>query len=321
MKPLNVLLALSSALFFVAASYAQPASDHVATAKQFLSALESKDAKAIDTLLTDDIRVEQPFALPGAVAQMNGRAQVGAYFNEIFGRFSQIRFQDIRAVPSRNANSVYLEMRGDFLTAEGKQPYRNNYIVRFGFDQGRIRLVREQYNPLLIALTFNAPLEQVLANTVQPASISEKTKLPTTANARLIERFLGAVEREDLKTLENLIANDMVISAPYALPQPTRYDGKAASVEYLKTVFSNLRNIKFAITYFGETPEGRSVYLELQGNNDMTVQQNGKGYRNVYAMMFDLENNRIKALREYFNPFILARAFDIPIPALQQFPK
>jgi ketosteroid isomerase-like protein len=126
-------------------------SDRLALVRQFIQAIESKDAQTIDQLLADNVVLEQPYSpeQPGGV-RVEGKQIASLFFDRIFSEFSQIRFVDLVFRQSQFDNTVIVEARGDFRLATDQSPYRNQYIAVIEVVDGQITLIREYFNPLLL---------------------------------------------------------------------------------------------------------------------------------------------------------------------------
>jgi ketosteroid isomerase-like protein len=130
----------------------QPASsDRIQIVKRFIQALESRDIRTINPMLADNVVLEQPYfpLQPGGV-RVVGKQAANAFFERIFSQYSQVRFVDIIFRQSQFDNAVIIEARGDFRVAKDQSPYRNQYIGVLEVANGRITLIREYFNPLLI---------------------------------------------------------------------------------------------------------------------------------------------------------------------------
>ncbi|MDX2212407.1 MAG: nuclear transport factor 2 family protein [Oculatellaceae cyanobacterium bins.114] len=129
----------------------EASSNRLALVRQFIQAIESKDARIIDQLLADNVVLEQPYSpeQPGGV-RVEGKQIASLFFDRIFREFSQIRFVDVVFRQSQFDNTVIVEARGDFRLAADQSPYRNQYIAVIEVVDGQITLIREYFNPLLL---------------------------------------------------------------------------------------------------------------------------------------------------------------------------
>lgn len=143
--PSNILVADSHS------ASEEVSSDRIALVRQFIQAIESKDAQTIDQLLADDVVLEQPYSPeePGGV-RVEGKQIASLFFERIFREFSQIRFVDLVFRQSQFDNTVIVEARGDFRLATDQSPYRNQYIAVIEVVDGQVTLIREYFNPLLL---------------------------------------------------------------------------------------------------------------------------------------------------------------------------
>ncbi|WP_082650759.1 nuclear transport factor 2 family protein [Mastigocoleus testarum] len=137
-----------------------PRSSAARVVKEFLQSLEAKDTNAIALLWSQDAAVEVPYDLQGRSFPNREAAQ--RYIEEVIQPFSEIRFERIRLYQTRNPNVVIIEGQGDFTIAEDGRSYRNTYISVFQTKGNKLSLIREYFNPLIIARTFGVDLNPTL---------------------------------------------------------------------------------------------------------------------------------------------------------------
>lgn len=134
------------------------------------------------------------------------------------------------------------------------------------------------------------------------------------ANQQLVERFIQAIERNDSTAAYALIDNSAVTSIRMTfsgLPDPNPvYQGKPASVAYLRGLFGTFTQLRFANPVLNASTDNRTVFFEATG--DFRTRQGNISYRNVYVLKFSIENGRITALQEYLNPVAIFRTFGQP---------
>jgi len=66
-------------------------------------------------------------------------------------------FKDMELTVNPDGSRLFLEKRGHLIMTSGKH-YKNRYVMRFDFEEGRIRHVREYYNPITSAFAFDRPI-------------------------------------------------------------------------------------------------------------------------------------------------------------------
>lgn len=125
-------------------------------AERFLDTLEHRDHAAIAAMLTPDAQWVFRMSLDGSPEPETaaGRDQVLAKVAEIAGLLSEVRFTD-RRITDAGAGTVFVQTNGDFRAADGR-PYRNVYVFRLDWRDGRLASWEEYNNPVTIARTFAA---------------------------------------------------------------------------------------------------------------------------------------------------------------------
>jgi uncharacterized protein len=142
------------------ASLAQTTTQERATvARQFLSAMETENPEAMSTVLAENVVYEQVFQLPGNPSRFPNRMAAMAFFTRLFSTFSTIKFTDVSIRNEADSRWVILEMKGDFTVAANNAPYRNQYVAFAEIENGKIIRIREYFNPVVIANTFNLPIK------------------------------------------------------------------------------------------------------------------------------------------------------------------
>ena len=133
-----------------------PRSSATRVVKEFLQSLEAQDTNAIAQLWSQDAAIEVPYDLQGR--NFPNREAAQGYIEQVIQPFSEIRFERIRFYQTRSPNVVIIEGQGDFTLAEDGRSYRNTYISVFQIKDNKISLIREYFNPLIIARTFGVDL-------------------------------------------------------------------------------------------------------------------------------------------------------------------
>lgn len=135
-----------------------PQSPSARIAQQFLQNLEAKNADAIAKLWTQEATYEMPYALPGNPSQLQGKEAAQQNIIRITEMFDRIEFEQVRFYPTQDNNTVLIETQGNFVVAESGKAYRNQYIAVIQTQNDQIVLLREYFNPLIVAETFGINL-------------------------------------------------------------------------------------------------------------------------------------------------------------------
>jgi len=134
--------------------------------------------------------------------------------------------------------------------------------------------------------------------------------VPRSPASRLGKQFLQSFEAQDTNAISQLWAEDAAIELPYDL-QGRNFPNREAAQGYIESAVALFSEIKFEQIHLYETRNPNVVVVEAQG--DFVVAENGKPYRNTYMFVFQTSGNKVKFIREYFNPVIVAQTFGIDI--------
>lgn len=135
-----------------------PQSPSARIAQQLLQNLEAKNADAIARLWMQEATYEMPYALPGNPSLLQGKEAAQQNIIRIIEMFDRIEFEQVRFYPTQDANTVLIETQGNFVIAESDKTYRNKYVAVIQTQNDQIVLLREYFNPLIVAETFNINL-------------------------------------------------------------------------------------------------------------------------------------------------------------------
>jgi ketosteroid isomerase-like protein len=124
-------------------------------ANRFLNLLEAGDQAGIDRLLDDQIVWTAPMSVGGGADEepAHGRAAFWSRLGAISVLMRSASFTSRRITASADSTTTFVQAQGDFVTADGR-PYRNVYVFRFDWRDGRITSWEEYANPITILRTF-----------------------------------------------------------------------------------------------------------------------------------------------------------------------
>jgi ketosteroid isomerase-like protein len=125
--------------------------------------------------------------------------------------------------------------------------------------------------------------------------------------ARVVAPFFDAVAREDLAAVQTFITPDATVQAMF---NPNGLNGADhirtfPATAYFGIVSRNYDNIAFADRVFSVADDGRTVWMEAQGQ--LVVVPSGAPYRNGYVFKLTLENGRIRTIQEWVNTVTLTQ--------------
>jgi ketosteroid isomerase-like protein len=130
--------------------------DLAATTNRFLDLLEAGDREGIGAMLDPDVVWSTPMTTsgdPGDAERIEGTAAFFARARAIAGLNRSVRFADRRVTTSADGATTFVQTQGDFRTSDGR-PYRNVYVFRFDWRDGRIVSWDEYANPITILRAF-----------------------------------------------------------------------------------------------------------------------------------------------------------------------
>ena len=117
------------------------------TVETLFRAVSIADGPAVRPLLSDDILMELPFAVPPFPSAKSGGDAVASGIRNGSRIFSRFRLAALNFYPSPEMNSIVVEAQSEGDLVKGGR-YSNQYVFIFKFENGKIALWREYFNPL-----------------------------------------------------------------------------------------------------------------------------------------------------------------------------
>lgn len=123
--------------------------------RRWLDALSRRDYDAVAELFDEHIALLMRLPLDGArePVTFTGREQVLAYFHRAHELMPTTTVLDLRVSVTATGDTSFVQFNGDFTTADGR-PYRNVYIWRADWRDGRMTALEEYANPVTFLQTF-----------------------------------------------------------------------------------------------------------------------------------------------------------------------
>ena len=124
-----------------------------------LAALEEKDLQAISALTDQRASLTNTLPLSGIreeAVTFEGKEQILGYIQQVFTMMGDIAFSDVQVTVSADGRTSFVQANGDFTTADGR-PYRNVYMFRYDWRDGRMVKALEYANPVTFCKTFGLP--------------------------------------------------------------------------------------------------------------------------------------------------------------------
>jgi ketosteroid isomerase-like protein len=130
---------------------------------KFFRAIAAKDAQGLAEVLAEDAVYEIPFSEtgstePGAHRRYVGREEVVNFWMKTTSAgMKNLGADEVELSVNADGGRVFIEQRGNMVMSDGK-PYRNRYVFRFDLEAGKIKSIREYYNPIISAYAFARPI-------------------------------------------------------------------------------------------------------------------------------------------------------------------
>jgi ketosteroid isomerase-like protein len=132
------------------------ATDRIAAAERFLDLLEAGDGEGIEGMLDENIVWIAPMTATGDAEDAEPAEGIDAFrarVRQIGGLIGSACFVDRRVTATEDGTTTFVQARGDFRTKSG-EPYRNVYVFRFDWRDGKIVTWEEYANPVTILRAF-----------------------------------------------------------------------------------------------------------------------------------------------------------------------
>ncbi len=116
----------------------------------------------------------------------------------------------------------------------------------------------------------------------------------------VIEGYFSAIAAQDPERVATFYTDDYVLELPYHKPnEPLVVHGRETVVEYLELILARQR-MKLQLSGVHAVPDEDLLIAEYSSEGEFT--DTGAPYRNLYVGYFYFEGERLRRLREYYNP-------------------
>ncbi len=128
----------------------------------------------------------------------------------------------------------------------------------------------------------------------------------------IVQRFFRSGIAKDRAATMALYREDSVIEIPFNESGRTeegayrRYAGLSEIAGFTEASHAAEGDIRVSNVEVHRVEGGRTIFVESRGN---IVMSSGREYRNRYVFRFDIDDERIVLLREYYNPITSGIAF------------
>lgn len=154
-NPNNMVLARSGSLWFIS-TRTERQSKNMRTAKQlletYLAALSAGEVDKTIALFADDGAVEFPyFVSVGLPTRFQGPEALKQLFGPVVVGAENFKFKNIKIFPGEDDNHVSGEYEVDAVIKKTGRPYRQLYGGRLIAENGKIKLLREFCDTVVVA--------------------------------------------------------------------------------------------------------------------------------------------------------------------------
>jgi ketosteroid isomerase-like protein len=133
--------------------------------------------------------------------------------------------------------------------------------------------------------------------------------------AELAEAYLVALQAKDKEGILAIVTDDFELEVPCNVSGTNDFSDSWRGLEAAKagwdSAFREIEELQYTDLEFTGGENGKVAFAEGLGVMKMA---NGRPYENRYVFRFDVENGKIRRIREYLNPVTSAVAFGIPLP-------
>lgn len=122
--------------------------------------LIGRDVAAWLELFEDDAIVEFPYAPSlGLARRLEGKVAIEHYFRGTPGTFRELKFRNLRLVPSSDPELAFAEVHGSALVGPTGAPYEQDYVMLLRTRRGRIIHYTEYWNPVPVIVAFGGSVQ------------------------------------------------------------------------------------------------------------------------------------------------------------------
>jgi len=133
--------------------------------------------------------------------------------------------------------------------------------------------------------------------------------------AELAEAYLVALQAKDKEAILSIVTDDFELEVPLNVSGTNDLSDswrglKAASAGW-DDAFRRTEVLRYTDI---EIVAGEGANVAFAEGRGVMKMANGRPYPNRYVFRFDVENGKIRRIREYANPVTAAIAFGLPLP-------
>src|SRR5262249_13862470 len=136
----------------------------------------------------------------------------------------------------------------------------------------------------------------------------------TTAadNKQLLQQIFAELERGNPRPFVDSFADDVTWTIGGTTPWSRTYEGRQAVIEQLLRPLRDALTAPVKVTARRFLADGDSVVVEADGE---ATTRAGRPYNNHYCWIFRVEGGKVRAITEYLDTELVAKALGVPAPA------
>jgi ketosteroid isomerase-like protein len=133
--------------------------------------------------------------------------------------------------------------------------------------------------------------------------------------AELAEQYLVALQAKNKDAILAIVTDDFELEVPNNVSGTNDFSDSWRGLEAAKAgwdmAFREIEVLHYTDLEITGGEGGKVAFAEGLGVMKMA---NGRPYENRYVFRFDVENGKIRRIREYLNPVTSAISFGLPLP-------
>jgi ketosteroid isomerase-like protein len=145
------------------AAFGQTNSKNELALQKVMAALEAKDLATVESFMAENAVLVHPMTFSGStdnaeMRRFEGKKAVSGFVQSLFKDFKQLKFTDVSMFSTNKGNTVFVEMKSEFVVAANDASYKNVYVVKYDFANGKVVRIAEYFNPVPVGDLFKVRL-------------------------------------------------------------------------------------------------------------------------------------------------------------------
>jgi ketosteroid isomerase-like protein len=138
----------------------------------------------------------------------------------------------------------------------------------------------------------------------------------SSASVDVALAYIDALQRKDKEGILSLLTDDFELEVPNNIAgtndRSDSWRGIEAAAAGYQWAFEVIEISKYVNLEVSQSTDPSVVFIECRGDMLMA---NGRPYNNNYVFRFDVEDGKLRRVREYLNPMTSALSFGYPVQA------